>query len=294
MNDGIALIGFGEAGGSFARTAGWRGEAIVYDRQADEPCRRDAMIARYQAAGVRDAGSLRAAVGSGGLVLSLVTADQALPVALSAAKLIRPQTLYCDGNSVSAATKRAAAAAIEAAGACYVDMAIMAPVSPPGVAVPVLLSGAQATAAAARLHALGFTGIGIVSGQVGSAASIKMIRSIMIKGIEALSAECAMAAGAAGVLDEVIASLDAGRPDAGWAGRLDYNLDRMMLHGMRRAAEMEEVVRTLGELGTGCGMARATVERQRAVGRLEIDPPAGLAAKLDALLRARATTGGAA
>ena len=110
-----------------------------------------------------------------------------------------------------------------------------------------------------------------------------MIRSVMIKGTEALSAECALAAEAAGVRQEVIASLDAGWP-ADWERRLDYNLDRMMVHGLRRAAEMEEVVKTLDSLGVGTSMTRGTIERQRAIGALRAHPPEGLLAKLAVLL----------
>ena len=111
-----------------------------------------------------------------------------------------------------------------------------------------------------------------------------MIRSVMVKGIEALTAECVLAADAAGVIEEVLASLDASPPQPGWHARADYNLDRMMVHGLRRAAEMEEVVKTLDALGTGSEMTRGTVARQRALGSLGLrDPAVGLAAKLASL-----------
>jgi len=93
-----------------------------------------------------------------------------------------------------------------------------------------------------------------------------------------------LAAEAAGVRDEVIASLDASWPGANWGRRADYNLDRMMVHGLRRAAEMEEVVRTLDALGTGSAMSRGTVERQRAIGSRAMTPAATLDAKVAALL----------
>jgi hypothetical protein len=102
----------------------------------------------------------------------------------------------------------------------------------------------------------------------------------MVKGIEALTAECILAADRAGVLDEVIASLDASPPPADWMRRADYNLDRMLEHGLRRAAEMEEVVKTLEALGTGSAMTRGTVVRQRELGALGATSPEGLAAKL--------------
>ena len=85
-----------------------------------------------------------------------------------------------------------------------------------------------------------------------------MLRSVMVKGIEALTAECFLAARKAGVADEVAASLDASWPGTDWAARADYNLGRMREHGLRRAAEMEEVAATLEALGEGSDMARAT------------------------------------
>ena len=46
----------------------------------------------------------------------------------------------------------------------------------------------------------------MVAPDTGAAAAIKMIRSVLIKGIEALTFECFVAAARAGVLDEVTAS----------------------------------------------------------------------------------------
>ncbi|NJB96304.1 NAD(P)-dependent oxidoreductase [Sphingomonas sp. ABOLD] len=283
MQDRIALIGFGEAGSTFARAGGWEAGARVFDRKTDGTAAA-AMHARYAEAGVEGAATLAEALAYRPLVLSLVTADQALAVAQAAAPHLAPGALYCDGNSVAPQTKQAAARAVEAAGAHYVDLAILAPVDPARLAVPVLLSGGQAQAAASVLAALGFQSIDIVGDAVGRASSIKMIRSVMIKGMEALTAECMLAAEAAGVRDAVLASLDASERQRPWETRADYNLDRMLVHGLRRAAEMEEVVKTLEALGTGAAMTRGTVERQRAIGALGLGtPPEGLGPKLAAI-----------
>ena len=284
MEQHVGLIGFGEAGSTFALAGGWAGAARVFDRKTDDPAMRDAMLAAYDKAGVSGQARLAAALTSVPLVVSLVTADQALAVAEQAAGLIAPGTLYCDMNSVAPQTKQAAARAIEAAGGHYVDVAVMAPVDPARLAVPLLLSGGRAETAGAPLAALGFTNLRVVGDRVGRASAIKMIRSVMVKGIEALTAECVLAADAAGVLDEVLASLDASEKAKPWAERADYHLDRMLLHGVRRAAEMEEVARTLDGLGTGAMMTRGTIERQRAIGALGVKvAPAGLAGKLDCL-----------
>lgn len=279
MDAEFAFIGFGEAGAAFAGGAAARG----YDRKTDDPATRDAMLSAFASAGVRSCSDAAAALAGARAALSLVTADQALAAARAAAPLIAPGTLWLDMNSVAPDTKRAAAAVIEAAGGRYVDVAVMAPVHPKRLAVPLLISGPHAEAAAAFLRTIGFTDVTIVAGPVGQASSIKMIRSVMVKGIEALTAECFLAADAAGVGDAVRASLDASWPGTDWGAKADYNLDRMMVHGLRRAAEMEEVAKTLDALGTGSAMTRGTVERQRAIGALGLAPGGDLAAKLTAI-----------
>ena len=80
----------------------------------------------------------------------------------------------------------------------------------------------------------------VVGPQAGAAAAIKMIRSVMIKGIEALTLECFLAAARDGVLDEVTTSLKNNYPTLDWGQIADYNLERMASHGTRRAAAMEE------------------------------------------------------
>jgi 3-hydroxyisobutyrate dehydrogenase-like beta-hydroxyacid dehydrogenase len=273
----IVFIGLGEAGQAFAGQLA--GAVRGYDRKQDAAKR-----AEFDANGVEWASSNAEAVADAPLIVSLVTADQAPLAAEETARGIAQGVLFCDMNSVAPDTKRAAAKAIEVAGGRYVDVAVMAPVHPQRLKVPMLVSGPHAEVGAAVLAALGFN-TRIVGSAIGDASAIKMIRSVMVKGIEALSAECALAAHAAGVEAEVLASLDKSWKDQGWAERFDYNLDRMLVHGLRRAAEMEEVVKTLDALGTGSQMTRGTVERQRAIGSMGIkDPPEGLRAKVEAIM----------
>ncbi|MDE2561462.1 MAG: NAD(P)-dependent oxidoreductase [Sphingomonadales bacterium] len=252
----LALIGFGEAGSTFAKAAGWESLALAHDI---DPERRAVMLE----AGVVACATAEDALGDAGLVLSLVTADSALDAARDDAPLLRPGALWCDMNSVAPETKRAAAEAIEAAGGRYVDVAVLAPVNPARMKVPLLLSGAAAEDAADALRAAGFTNVRVVGAEVGRASAIKMIRSVMVKGIEALTAEMMLAATAAGVTGEVLASLDASEKTIGWTERAAYNLERMTTHGARRAAEMEESARTLAALGVEPVMTAGTVRRQR-------------------------------
>jgi 3-hydroxyisobutyrate dehydrogenase-like beta-hydroxyacid dehydrogenase len=149
----------------------------------------------------------------------------------------------------------------------YVDIAVLAPIYPARHQTPMLLAGPQAEAVAPTLAALGMRA-SIAGPEIGAAAAIKMVRSVMIKGIEALTAECFLAAARAGVIDEVAASMKNNYPGLDWGKVVPYNLERMASHGERRAAEMEEVADTLRELGVEPLMASATVKRQREMGQI--------------------------
>ena len=259
MTHDLALIGFGEAGATFAGAACWGPRACAWDIA---PARKAVM----ERLAVQRAADPREALSGAPLVLSLVTADQALEAAKAYAPLLSPKAIWCDMNSVAPETKRAAAAIVEASGARYADVAVLAPVEPARLAVPLLVSGPAADAAAGALTAAGFTNSRVVGDEVGRASAIKMIRSIMVKGIEALTDEMMAAAEEAGVAAEVLASLDASEKPHPWGERVAYNLERMRSHGARRAAEMDEVALTLQALGIEPLMTRAAAHRQRDAG----------------------------
>ena len=257
----VALIGFGEAGESFARAADWAGCARGWDLLE----RRRAVMADCGVEAGEDAAYTLAGADA---ALSLVTADQALAAASDYAALLATGALWLDMNSVAPATKRAAAEAVSAAGGRYVDVAVMAPVEQQ-LGVPLLVAGPDAGHAAALLQSLGFANVRVVGDTVGRASAIKLCRSVMVKGLEALSAECAAAAEAEGVLDEVMASLDASEKPEPWMARIVYNRERMATHGLRRAAEMDEACAMLESLGVEPVMSRGTVKLQRAAASKE-------------------------
>jgi 3-hydroxyisobutyrate dehydrogenase-like beta-hydroxyacid dehydrogenase len=282
----VGLIGFGEAGRAFA--SGWTfplaGRVAAYDIKAADP--RTAPFVRSAAAelGMSIFDEPGPALANAGLGLCLVTADQAVNAAAAAASHLRPGTIWLDGNSCAPGSKQRAAAIIDEAGGRYVDMAIMAPVAPKRHRTPCLLSGPHAEAACAALAGLDMD-VRIAGTRVGDAAAIKMLRSVMVKGLEALVAECLLAARRAGVENEVLASLQASDPEWDWRARGDYNLERMLVHGARRAAEMREAAVMLRELGLPDRMTRAAAEWEDAIaGLVSADAAPDFDAKLDAIL----------
>ena len=221
------------------------------------------------------------------MIISAVTAASSLEAARSVAPHLTGNPYYLDINSVSPGRKQETAKLLGER-ARYVDVAVIAPIHPARHQTPLLISGRHAEEISPLLRELEMQ-LTVVSDETGSAAAIKMIRSVMIKGIEALTLECFLAAERAGVLEEVTASLKNNYPTLDWTKIADYNLERMASHGERRAAEMEESAATLRELGLEPLMVDSTVKRQREMGALGKDEKvretltSGRAAMLDAI-----------
>ncbi len=284
----LAVIGFGEAGRAFA--CGWarseEGNIFAYDPKAADADTQASFEAAAAAAQVTLVASNFDAVERADAIFSLVTADRAHEATRESAAHIKPGAFFFDCNSCSPATKAASADIIVAAGGRYVDVAVMAPVHPKGHETPILLSGPAAEAALPLLAGLGMLPR-LAGARVGEASSIKMLRSVMIKGLEALTAEAMLAARKAGVEAAVIASLQASDPGIDWEKRSAYNLERMMVHGKRRAAEMREVAATLRELGLPDRMSSAIVDWQADIATLELEGgEASLASRADRILEA--------
>jgi 3-hydroxyisobutyrate dehydrogenase-like beta-hydroxyacid dehydrogenase len=263
----ISFIGFGEAGQAIA--AGLR-EAGIERIAAWDILFPEAEGARLTAAGeimgVHTATSAAEAVQETDLIISAVTAASSVDAARSVAPHLSGNPYYLDINSVSPGRKQETASLLGDR-ARYVDVAVVAAIHPARHRTPLLIAGPHAEKAAPLLRDLEMK-LSVVGPETGSAAAIKMIRSVMIKGLEALTLECFLAASRAGVLEEVTASLKNNYPTLDWTKIADYNLERMASHGERRAAEMEESAATLRELGIDPLMVDSTVLRQREMGAI--------------------------
>jgi 3-hydroxyisobutyrate dehydrogenase-like beta-hydroxyacid dehydrogenase len=270
----FAFIGFGEVGKRFARDlladAGVR--IAAYDIILEDAARRPALIEAARAIGVAAMDTPALACRGADIVVSAVTADQTEAVARTAAGLLQAGQIYLDVNSASPATKTRAAAAVEKAGAHYVEAAVMAPVLKPGIKVPILAGGPAAEVAAARLNALGMN-LTPVAREHGRASAIKLCRSIMIKGLEALIVDCARASRHWGVEREVYASLGETFPSIDWPALADNMGERVATHGIRRAAEMREAADMLAELGLVPDLARAVADAQQRGARAPATAP---------------------
>jgi 3-hydroxyisobutyrate dehydrogenase len=262
----VALVGCGEVGRILAEDL--RAKSVVvsaFDLKAEagaSGAAAEALRDHAAAIGARLAGSCAAAVEGAPLVVSAVTASQAVAVAEAAAPALARGAFFLDFNSASPGAKRRAAALVEAAGGRYVEGAVMTSVPPYRIAVPLLLGGPHAAALHGPLAALGFAPK-VASDRLGVASATKMCRSVMIKGLEAMVIESFTAARAHGVEDAVIASLHETFPGIDWERQAAYFFQRVIEHGARRAEEMREVAVTVREAGLEPLSAAGTAQRQQ-------------------------------
>ena len=258
----IGLVGYGEVGRILAEDLRGCGveNVLAYDLKLAGP--EDASLrAHARQFGVHLLSGHANLAAEADLVISAVTADQTLAVAVSAAPALAPGAWFLDLNSASPGAKIKAAAMVDAAGGRYVEGAVMTSVPPCRIRVPLLLGGAGASELAPLLKVFGFDGT-VASDKLGVASATKMCRSVMIKGLEAMVMESFTAAHAYGVEDAVIASLCETFPGIDWGKQASYFFQRVIEHGRRRSEEMREVAHTVREIGLTPWSAQGTAERQ--------------------------------
>lgn len=259
----VGIVGYGEVGKIFA--AGLQpqvAQVAVWDLKLAQAATAETQRAHAQEQAVRPCASMQELCEASDLVISAVTASNTLAVAQEAARFLRAGTIFLDLNSASPGTKQQAAAAVAARGAHYVEAGVMTSVPPYGIRVPMLLGGEQAGELAPVLAAWGLDAK-VVSEQLGVASAIKMCRSVMIKGLEALVIESYSTARAYGVEDHVLPTLQETFPSIDWQEQGAYFFSRVVQHGQRRAEEMREAANTVREAGFQPLMTAAIAEKQQ-------------------------------
>lgn len=260
----LGFVGFGEAGftiGGGLASAGVE-RIVAYDIATDSAERGPLIRSRAAQSGATLVGAPADLAAACDILFSTVTSSSALDAAKAAAPFLSARHLYADLNSVSPETKREIESIVTATGASFVEVAVMAPVQPYGHRVPMLAGGSAARRFVELMSPCGMR-LEAIDGPTGKAAATKMCRSIVVKGIEALLAECVLGASRYEADDQVFASLNETWPGIDWKALADYTMGRVVVHGERRAREMEEVAETLRAIGVEPIMADATARRQQ-------------------------------
>lgn len=248
----LGFIGFGEAGPLIAKgllAAGLTGPIAARDIRE-----------RPAIDGVTMAASIADLVGRADIILSTVTATEALEVAQEAARTLKAGQIYMDLNSTSPMVKQRIAEVVNPTGARFVEVAVMDGVPGKNEKVPMLLVGA---AAQDVIDAFAPYGVNMreFGTEYGRAAATKMFRSVLVKGLEALLQECVLGAETYGVADEVFQSMNRSYAGKNFDDLAHFLIGRTAIHGARRGHELEEVADTLRAIGYEPFMCDAGAKR---------------------------------
>ena len=293
----IALLGFGEAGSAIARglcvEGGWRGPSkpgdnaprrvIAIDTALDKDARGTALGKTARALDVAIDDHYGAALSEADLVISAVQGEFARDAAAAAAPLLKKGAHFLDLCTVTGKMSDEDRAEIESGGGRYIDVAVMGGFFKQGIKAPMLVAGQEAEAAVAWMNASGFVAT-LLGPKPGSASSVKMLRSVLVKGIEALGVEALVTARRQGILDEVLGCLgDA--DDMTLGGFIAMLVQTHIVHAHRRWEEMGLVARTLRETGVDPLMTEAIERSHRRSADAHIAPADGQVPSLDEALK---------
>lgn len=262
----IGFVGFGEAARCFAShlaSRGVTGMLAFCAGQTNRPPYSGSFRQLAAAQGVALVDSIAELMDQAEIVFSAVVVATAASVGESIADRVRPGMLVVDVNASTPRAKRQIAERVVARGGAYVDANLMGAVSIYGAQVPLYSSGDGAERFAATFSPLGFS-VELAGGQAGAAAAVKMLRSVVTKGIEALVTEALVAATIAGVRDEALRGICEPMDATHFSKFVDMCVRTDVLHAERRAVEMEGVASGLREMGIEPIMTDATARRLHA------------------------------
>jgi len=256
----FGLIGFGEAGSSIAAGLVGAGASVTaFDMRLTQPVG-ERLRQQAAQAGVTLVDAAAEVAAAAEIVLSLVTAQAAEPVARSLVDHLGDRHLVVDLNSTSPGLARRVGEIVAPSGAGFVDVSIMAAVPPNGHRVEMLASGPEAARFAAAGTPLGMK-IEVIGDEIGAASAVKMLRSLLVKGLEVLLLDSCLAARRYGATERVLQSMNGGLPMHDWEALATYLLGRTAVHAERRGHELEEAAVTLEELGMDPSVPAAGARR---------------------------------
>ena len=240
MNDElrIAVLGLGEAGAHFANDLAEIGIKVTgYD---PKPVRK-----LHPTIGVKESNS--EAARNADIIFSANLSSVSIEIAEELVGVLQPHQFFCEMNTSGPEKKKVIARILAPSGVKVIDLAIMAPVPPKGILTPLLASGEYAAEFLELVKPLNLNISMVKNSQIGDAATRKLLRSIVYKGIAAVVCEAMEAGEAFGMENYIrgqISSLIGGNDDL-----IDRFVEGSKIHAVRRMHEMEAVMEMLENQG---------------------------------------------
>jgi len=257
----LGFIGFGEAAFGIAKGLKKNGlkDICFFDKFYNQKPMSDLILKRSVEAGVHLFENIGDLANQTKIIFSSVTAKVAIDVAKSISPHLTENHIYVDSNAASPMIKEEIARIIEQKGAKFVDAALMGPIPAFLHKVPIFATGNGASDFK-RIMSLYGMNITYLGNEPGQATAIKMFRSIFMKGFVALILETLVAANKYNADDMVLDSIAETMDKKEFKETVRLLLTRGVIHAERRAFEMNEVIRTLENIGAPSTMSYATQE----------------------------------
>ena len=288
----LGLLGFGEAAARLAMDfsqAGFK-DITAYSRSGAKAQPGDPVYQRAEAAGVKLAKSVGTLAKKSDIIIALTPGKAAVPALKKILKYLRPDHLYVDASSNSAHNMEQAAALIGNA-ARFVDASVMGPVDIMGLKVPFVASGPHAAEFHDRMTPHGMV-ITVVGNNPGDASAMKLIRSVLMKGLAMLLLETMEAAQRRNILDAVIEDSSVTFNDIPFQKIIKRYIGGTAVHCERRIHEMKECLELLQDMGSTDRATKSTIAMLRDMVKMGMPQkftkePDSIHPVIDALIAAR-------
>lgn len=255
----IAVIGLGEVGSHYARGLAAGGAYVsAYNRNMDDPAKRE----RYKALerdGVKLRSTVEDTVRESALILAVTTSHTALDTARSVLPYLTAGQIYVECNSTVPDVKEEIAGMLSKT-ADMVDATTMASVNQLGHKTPVNLSGSRAAEVSEILNGYGMN-TRCIGDKVGQASALKVLRSIFMKGFEAVLVESMQASNRYGVAEQVFDSIIDFFGTKPLPDIMQMLIATDAIHARRRAEEMTAITQMLSKHGIENTMSQACVKK---------------------------------
>ena len=296
----LGFIGFGEAASRFAKDLTHAGLAsiVAYSPSAAKAAADDPLLAKAAEAGVRIVPTIADVCTRSNLVVSLTPGKLALAVLREAKRYLNAEHIYVDATTASVRDMEKAAKLLEG-GAAFVDAAVMDPVPMNGIKVLTVASGSHAVRFRDLLAPYGMN-IQVVGDKPGAASSMKLLRSVCMKGLAALLLESLEAAQRYGVTDALVADMSRFIDGSPFEDLIKRWVCGTAIHAERRIHEVTEAMALLKSVRASTHMTASTRKTLRNVTDMRLrerfgaSEPATIHPVLDAIIETRDGHGSAA
>lgn len=258
----IAFIGFGGAAYGIAKGLKQEGIGTIscYTRSWNTPPNNLLIAKRAKETGTVVKTNLQELADAADCIMCCVTGSAASSVASEVAPFLQKRHLYVDLNTAEPEIKKNIAKIIEPTGAAFVDAAMMGGIPTYLHKVPILASGEGAQIFKQTCEPFGMQ-IQVIGSEPGQAASIKMLRSIFMKGLLALLLEVMETSKKFNATDTVLSSIAETMDKNQFLETARRIVTKGVVNPERMAREMEGVIKTIENLSVSATMSSATREK---------------------------------